>query len=377
MLQWFLVLSIMVSASGTLLASGVQPRDEDVLARVTSHASARDQIKTRQLRMMLTRDSKNLGAAAELGSWYLALAQQTGKAEYYGMAESAVAGWAGDTEVPADIRLIRSAVHRYEHEFKEGLAELDLYLKQDSTRADVLMTRSILLGVIGQYAAGISDCERISVLHADDLARLCRAQLAYFKGDFSAAISILEETQDQLNGNLLDWARELKAASLLNGGNPSEALALLEDMETRKILSPSGTLLLADTLIELSRWPAATVFLDRQPESIGIIVRQSIVEKKMNPAVTSGPRIAKMDRFIAALTPDDQKKHARELAWFYLVVHNDIKTAADFARINFSFQKEPIDTRLMVALASPDEKKLMLSELKKSGVLTGYVERPF
>lgn len=364
----------MLAFSAISRAKIIQPKDTDVLAKVAALGSPREMLKIRQLRMMLQRDPMNLGAAAELGSHYLVMGQRTGKAEYFGMAEAAVSAWAASKDTPADILLIRSAVHRFEHEFDAGLADLNEFLKQNSIRPDVLMSRAILLGVMGRYADAETDCASILTVHHRELSGLCQAQILYFKGKTAPAVALLEPVLTQINGPLYVWAKELQAACFLHDGASAAAIKDLSVLQQQGLLSMDGQLLLVDAMIENKQWAEANLILDALPENLATLLRRTAIQKQTK----SGQQWTnRMEEVLSGLTAEEKRKHARELAMYYLVIKENRSEAAKFAEINFSFQKEPIDAKLLVQTLEPVERVKQLEIFKKNGIEVSFSERLF
>jgi len=183
-----------VAAVSALIAAGVwvdarggrgqRPRRPasaaEVLARVPARAHDPSAAARESLRRRLRDDARNLDAAAALARLEIEAARSSGDPRFLSHAEAALAAWWDAEQPPPEMRLLRATIRQARHEFGAALADLDRLLAESPAgeiEEQTLLTRAVVLGVLGRYDEALAGCDRLARTASRFVAAACRAPL--------------------------------------------------------------------------------------------------------------------------------------------------------------------------------------------------------
>ena len=342
-MKHLLLIAILLSGTQAFAAPYTPTDANEVLITVAERANPTQLVRERTLQLKLKRDPENARLATELASLYLAEGQAQEDPLLYGRAKRVLAPWWDRQEVPSDIRLLRSAILRFEHRFAAALSDLDAYLRAHSTRADVFMSRAVLHSVMGNLDRAGEDCDSIARLHQETIHRLCAAHVAYSKGEFAAAETLLDALPSNAAA-IVVWAKELRIAILLQTDRADEAKRLWLSIKDPQIPQTYVRSLLADYGLRRQKPEWSLEFLDGHHQHLPLLVRRAAA---LRASGASAPELATLRQQIAALLALEAKRqdavHAREASLFHHFVTADKRAAKRYAEQNWRTQKEPID----------------------------------
>src|SRR5262245_6860084 len=132
--------------------------DAEVLARVSARALDLSSAARERLRRKLRNDARDLAAATELARLEIEAARASGDPRFLGHAEAALAAWWEQERPPRPVLLLRATVRQARHEFDAALADLDRLVEEAPDDEQALLTRAVVLGVLGRYGAAVESC---------------------------------------------------------------------------------------------------------------------------------------------------------------------------------------------------------------------------
>jgi tetratricopeptide (TPR) repeat protein len=220
--------------------------DAEVLARVPARALDLSSAVRARLRRKLRDDAHDLPAATQLARLEIEAARASGDPRFLGHAEAALAAWWEEERPPGALLLLRATIRQARHEFDAALADLDRLLAEAPDDEQALLTRAVVLGVLGRYAAGVESCGRLATRASTFVVAACRAPLLGVTGRARQAARELSDSMGaatspgerawglSLLGEMARWMGDERAAEGFLRG----ALALRpEDAYTRGVLA--------------------------------------------------------------------------------------------------------------------------------------------
>src|SRR5262249_37563353 len=137
-----------------------------------------------RLRRRLREEAGDLEAATRLARLEIESARSSGDPRFLGHAEAALAAWWDAERPPPPALPLRATVRQARHEFDAALADLDRLLEEtpdregrDEIEEQALLTRAVVLGVLGRYDRALASCDRLARGASPFVAAACRAPL--------------------------------------------------------------------------------------------------------------------------------------------------------------------------------------------------------
>lgn len=171
------------------------------------------------------------------------------------------------------------------------------------------------------------------------------AELRYLSRRFAATLT----AQEPANSDLLGWLHGVAADLAARGG-------LLEDAErhyrTALALTPTVTLRAgyADVLLETGRAGEVLDVVKPSDTAPALVLRRVLAQQQLGQAPAS--ELESIDLRFQRWIDDDDLRHAREMALFYLRVQPDPALAFGLAERNYRVQREPEDRALLCETAA-------------------------
>src|SRR5262245_4626290 len=313
----------LVAAVGVVIAAGIWvdgrtgagrgPRrpssDAEVLARVPARALDLSSAARERLRRRLRPDARNLAAATELARLEIETARASSDPRFLGHAEAALAAWWEDQRPPAAVLLLRATIRQARHEFDAALVDLNRLLEGAPDDEQALLTRAVVLGVLGRYGEAVESCGRLPPRTSTFVVAACRAPLLGVTGRARQAARELSDSMGaatsprerawglSLLGEVARWVGDEHAAEGFLRG----ALALRpDDAYTRGIL--------AELLRDAGRGDEAKAFASPVDERTRRELAREHWRSQREPA---DARVL----LEAAAAADDRRAAAPVLAW--------------------------------------------------------------
>jgi Tfp pilus assembly protein PilF len=333
-------------------AAYVPADDAEVLQEVPA-ASDPAVARMLALRAQQGQAPENLAAAISLAGAYIDYGRQIGDAHYAGYAEAVVARWLARSEPPASALLTEATILQYRHQFPEAREFLRRTLRRDPADAQAWLTQATLDMVQGDYAQAGKDCVKVTATAGFDWGLACSGNLRLYTGGARQSLALLEQARATSAGaspSYLAWTAGLMAEAAERLGDWPQA-----ESHYREALNalPQDNFLLvayADFLLDRGRPREVLALLADHTQSDTAFLRIALAKSTLQSE--DAPRYTWiMAARFAALALRGSDYFGREQARFALELQHDPVAALDIARRNWQVQREPWDTRLLLAAA--------------------------
>jgi Tfp pilus assembly protein PilF len=354
-------------------APHIPANDTDVLEYVPRRDDPTYQ-ELQHLRRQLAADPVNLPIAVALARRYIDIWRMGGDPRYLGYAQAALGPWWKLPHPPADAQVMRAILLQSTHQFSAALSDLDAVLQDDPGNAQAWLTRATILQVLGKYQQAKISCAHLYRKARALITQTCLASIGSLTGQ-------AERSYQQLNA-------ALRADKDADAGIRIWVLTLLAEMSVRRgdmaaardhfqqalsMATPDNYLLAAyaDFLLDQHQPRKVAALLESRTQVDALLLRYALALKALHSSETPKHRALLMQRFEAARMRGDTI-HQREQARFELELLNDPAEALKVAQQNWSVQKEPADTLLLLkSAAAVNDKQAarpVLEWLKQTGL---------
>ena len=311
-------------------------------------------------------------AAALAAKQAITLARQTADTRYLGRAQASLGRWWNQSDAPVELAVLQATVHQSRHEFAAARAILTQALQREPQHAQGWLTLATLERVAGNYPAAKAACAQVLRAGAALYGAACQLETASLQGQHDEARRGLSALQRQtLDASTQAWLGSLLAESEERAGRDRAALATYQ---ASLALAPDGytALAAADLLLRTGQAGAALKTLADQPASDAVLLRRAYAMKLLKDPQWQAVSTQLQARF-AALDQrgDDPATHARERALAYLWLDADPVKALQFAMLNLTLQKEPLDWWLALQSAQRAGQTAELARLRSEVSATG------
>jgi tetratricopeptide (TPR) repeat protein len=333
-------------------AAYVPQSDAEQLQDVPSSADPKV-AEFRSLRAMLDTAPDNPALALQLADAYIDYGRQIGDAHYAGYAEAIITPWLSAAQPAARAMVTEATILQYRHQFPEARVMLHGALKADPRNAQAWLTLATLDMVQGDYDSAARNCAQVSGIAGFELGIACVGNLHSYTGRARQSMTLLQQvehagtknsdaTQAWIEGLLAETAERLGDWPLAE----SHYLSALK-------LKPRDNFLLvtyADFLLDRERPKEVLVLLADHAQSDTAFLRLCLAQAALHS--DEAPRYSWiMAARFEALRLRGSDFFGREQARFALELEHDPRSALDLARRNWQVQREPWDTRLLLAAA--------------------------
>ncbi|HYD94691.1 MAG TPA: tetratricopeptide repeat protein [Noviherbaspirillum sp.] len=327
-----------------------------------------------RLRAALAASPQNQQLATTLARRYIETGRRTGDPRYLGYAQAALSPWWDQPQAPNAVRILRATILQSQHHFAQALADLDAVLGSDPGNAQAWLTRATILQVQGQYDQARKSCVQLQGRVPELVAVTCIAGVDSLNGEDVRSYAVLEDVLKKNDGadpSVKVWAMTLLAEMAERQGNHAKAE---QHYRQALALDPSDTYLLgafADFLLDRNQPADVATLLQKNTRADGLLLRYALALKRQGLPDAAKHIDTLQSRFAAAALRGDTV-HRREQARFALHLRDDARGAFELARQNWSVQKEPADTRILLEAAVANNAKAearpVLAWLKQTGL---------
>jgi hypothetical protein len=314
-------------------------------------------------------------AAASAARQAINQARQSADPRYLGRAQAVLAPWWDKGDAPVELAVLQATVQQSRHEFPVAKVTLDKALLRDPAHAQGWLTLATLERVAGRYPQALVACAQVARAGAALYAAACQLETQSLQGQHEVARRGLEALRLQTaDKSVQAWLQSLLAESEERAGRDGAALVAYQ---TSTALAPDGytTLAQADLLLRTVRTDAlqkALQLLSIQPDSDAVLLRRAYALKLMNDSRWQTLARDLRERFAALdARGDSPAAHARERAMAYLWLEDDTARALQWAKLNLSLQKEPLDWWLALQSAQLANQPIELTQLRSALQATG------
>ena len=327
--------------------------DSHVLERASVSRRNPDDALLITLRTRLAQQPADATTAAALARIYLQRARSQSDPRYLGYTQAVLAPWAGATQPPLEIQLLRATAAQSLHDFAASLRDLDIILQRHPQHAQARLTRATVYQARGELSSARADCEQLLRMTRALIAETCTATVDSLNGHAARAYARVSTLRTQLADHdlpLAPWLDGLLAEFAQRSGDDIAA-----EQHYRKALAatPDDAYLLAafaDFLLDHQRADEVVTLLQDNTRADGLLLRFALAKQQLR-APDSASLVNTLTARFAEARARGTALHLREEAMFTLKLQNNAVHALTLAQANWQDQREPADARILLEAA--------------------------
>ena len=311
-------------------------------------------------------DSWPMERALTAAEAHLEQLRRSGNPRHYEAIQLLTQPW---LETPSAAPVLLARAQQHQHRFDAALQILQQHPADTQHQAEAALLEAAILRLLGHYSNALQACERIRANSPERL--LCEWPVRSLTGELDAAIHQLTQLRPaQLDSTLRRWRHSEMAEMHERAGKDEAALrhwlsALQFDSRDPFIATAT-----ADLLIRTGRADTALQVLEPLPSLDPVLIRRTQAARSLG----RGDADKLAEQIWQRLQLADQvhgKAHPRELTQTALILGRD-QEALEWARRNWTLQKEPLDARLLViaahAAGQPDDTAVVRRWQQETGL---------
>lgn len=348
-------------------ASPYRPADDaQVLQTVPADGAGR-------VRRVRSADAETSAAQAQA---YIERARSEGDPRLLGYAQGVLQPWWNMSTPPASILLLRATLQQSSHHFEAALGDLDQLLRQQPDNAQAWLIRATVLRVQGRYPEAAQSCRKLLKSGDYFLTTLCISMIDGLSGHLEQAVLQLRALQPASRTQVTAiraWYATEYAEALERLGQAAAADTVYRDALRDVRGQPTLKAAYADFLLDQ----------DRPEEALNLVIDDTRMDALKLRAVLAQQILGRTDPQLRAALADtyaashrrNEDLHLREEAWFTLRIEGDAMRALELAQLNWSTQREPSDTRLLLEAALAAGRPEAAQPVREWMQKTGYEDR--
>lgn len=352
-------------------AQPYKPQAEDEILE-TLPARGSHWLEIKALRERVKSSPQDLRPALNLVNRYIALGRAESDPRYFGYAEAVLAPWLKPGLSNPDVLTLHATLHQNRHEFTAALGELDKALALQPRLGQAWLTRALILEVQGHYAAALNSCLPLLKLASPLVSRVCIASALSLTGQIDGAYRQLYQALQAAESEPLEtrqWAVIALAEIAERKGDAQAADRLFQQALALEAHNGYLRATYADFLLDHQRYQEVTDLLRGDTRADTLLLRLTLAEQALGSPEAQAHTAALSARFAAGRMRGD-KVHQGDEARFLLYLMHAPEPALALALANWSVQREPRDTRIVLdaaaALNRPDKIQPTLNFLAQS-----------
>lgn len=318
--------------------------------------------------------TSNPQLAAQLARVHIERARRSGDPRDLGYARGVLQPWWNASDAPDAVLLLRATLRQSTHDFDGALTDLDRLLQRDPDAVQAWLTRATILRVQGRYPEAAVACRELRDRADAFVATLCAESVRGLNGGLTAARAALEALQSRLDAQpagVAAWYRAERAEMALRAGDLPQAEALYREALLRHPDDLDLRAAFADLLLDTERADEALALIPADTEVDTLRLRRALALHALGDPAFAAIDASLREGFAAAHRRGESL-HLREEARYRLAVGDDPRLALKLAQRNWQDQREPWDTRLVLAAASAAKQTDAAQPVRDWIAETGY-----
>lgn len=347
---FFIILSFYAGIAGA--APYTPDSGSEVLETLPYSLSSTSSADIRKLQKELLGSPEELPRALTLAKALLKDASTTGDPRFYGRIEAVLSSWWKLKNPPVEVRKIRADVLQKQHHFDEALTDLEFLLAHNPADVQSRYMQASILRVIGKYIEAKESCQAMEGKTGALVVLSCHAGIDYLMGELKGARERLEKALQhpgRISPSLIGYSSGLLGEIAYAGGDYRRAA---EALEVARKLSPEDPYilsLLADLYLQTGQADRVLELLKDESANDTLLLRLALAEEQSES--TEKVYAVQFRERLNEARLRGLKVHLREESWFMLDIEKDPNEALQLALENWTSQKEPLDSLLVLRSA--------------------------
>ncbi len=310
----------------------------------------------------------NPAFAAKRAAQLITLGRQQSDPRYFGYAQAEIQPWWDLINPPDDILLIRATLKQNQHQYLDAILDLKKLTQRSPKNSQAWLTLSTIQMVQGDYSQAKQSCAALARSHASWLSTLCFGQVMALTGKAEQGYAIINlllkqfVKSDSTDKDLVNqqWLHTLLAEISLRQGNKTQALQHFESALSIPRRDPYLLKVYSEFLRSNGEAIKVLSLLEKETQDDALLLELVLAAKQTQNKQRLGMYRREFNDRLQAAQMRGDILHQREHAIFLLEIEKDKKRALVLAKTNWIIQKEPADTRLLLAasISNGDEEAI-------------------
>lgn len=347
-----LFILILGSSFASLPAKATQSQDTDnqIIARLPDSKDPETALLTR-MRRYTQEHPNDLGTAVSLAHRYIIKGKNESDTRYLGYAAAVLKRWLDMEQTPTQITLLDAEIKQYNHDFNGALASLNNIAQSSQQYPAAALMSANIHQIQGEFAKARANCDAMGT-RMEHISEICALSLASLTGDLDVSRTKLQEllSTNSYQPEIMTWALGKLIDMSIRSSRTQEALYYASLMDVTLAKAAFHRAQLADVLFMLNRPLDVMSLIAEDEPSDALFVRRLRAQKIIGQNWQSA-KSRRLERLFQILSKRGKNPHAREAAYYYLYLSEEPEKALSAALENWTDQKEPIDTRLLMETA--------------------------
>jgi tetratricopeptide (TPR) repeat protein len=308
----------------------------------------------RRLHAELSHRPEDLALALRVASQDIQAARSESDPRYNGYAEAALGPWLSAPRPPSSVLLVRATLRQAIHDFSGAREDLSRVISDDPRNVQARLTRATILQVQGLYDEALVDCRSLALLAEELVTTTCLASVYALHGRAKYGQQVLQaaiaRAPSQEVTDIRLWALTLLAEAEARVGDVTAAEGHFHQALSLGVRDVYLLGAYADFLLDAGRPSEVQALLKNEVRIDPLLLRLALAEQSLAAPVLSSHVADLAERFSMSRLRGDVS-HQREEARFTLHLLNKAQEGLQLAASNWSVQREPWDTRLLLEAA--------------------------
>ncbi len=232
-----------------------------------------------------------------------------------------------------------------EHKFDTALIYIDKALQKHPRNVQAWLLRASIYTVQGNAAAARHACQQVSLDVSPVVAIACSSRLANTQLEKQQAFDRLKPLiKLPLDPDLKAWVNSI-AADLARDSNQTEHADTLYRLSIKHFPSIQVRAAYADLLLSQARNEEVMHMIDSHEKTPALAVRRLLAAHASGLDIHQ--ELNRLDQLFRSWAKNNDFRHAREMAMFYLELGNDPQLAYKLATENIKIQQEAEDIQIL------------------------------
>jgi len=254
-----------------------------------------------------------------------------------------------ESEKPSIRLLLQAAwLSQAEHKFETALNYVNQVLKKDVKNAQAWLLKSSIHLVQGSLDQARFACQQLGVDMSVLVALTCSARLSETsvqkKQYLMRLIHLMKLYESGHEPRIQAWADSV-VADLAKDVGGYEVADLFYQRSIEALPTVQVRAAYADLLLKQEKYHKVVYLINHSDSAPALAIRRLIAEKAIGRDIQK--RIIDIDKLFRSWFAENDFRHAREMAIFYLKLENDPVFAYYLAKENVKIQREPEDKAIL------------------------------
>ncbi len=319
--------------------------------------------KIKALRTQLRINFDDWASANQLAQYYIELSKNLSDPRYMGYAQTIINPWLEKSNPTTQVLILKAIIQQNAHDFTGAMKDLDEVLAIQPGHIQANLIKATIATVQGNYSLSKHHCRQLMRRFSLFLALVCQSTPASLSGNAEASYKMLHQillagTAMPKDQQVWAWTSLAEIAWRLGyfeAASQHFQAALQVGVQDHYLLR-----VYADFLLQQRRPVEVIELISADTQNDSLLLRLTLAEKNTHSKNFSTHVSLLQERF-QLNRQRGSEFHKGDEARFNLYILNQPQTALKLSQQNWTIQREPADTYILLesAIAAQDLKTIV------------------